>query len=49
MARITARNAASLRLHARHGFQPVGVERESAFKLGRWHDIAILQLRLGSR
>jgi phosphinothricin acetyltransferase len=49
MARITARNTASLRLHAHHGFQPVGVERESAFKLGRWHDVTILQLRLHSR
>src|SRR4029077_19330525 len=28
VARITAKNAASLRLHARHGFRPVGVERE---------------------
>src|SRR5262249_37378446 len=49
VARITARNAASLRLHARHGFRPIGVERESAFKLGRWHDVAIMQRRLDSR
>jgi phosphinothricin acetyltransferase len=49
VARITAKNAASLRLHARHGFEPVGVERESAFKLGRWHDVAIMQRRLDSR
>jgi phosphinothricin acetyltransferase len=46
VARITARNAASRRLHARHGFREVGVERESAFKLGRWHDVAIMQRRL---
>lgn len=46
VARITAKNTPSLRLHARHGFQRVGVERESAFKLGRWHDVAILQRRL---
>jgi L-amino acid N-acyltransferase len=46
VARITARNAASLRLHARHGFREVGVERESAFKLGRWHDVTIMQRRL---
>jgi L-amino acid N-acyltransferase len=46
MARITAKNTASLRLHARHGFQPIGVERESAFKLGRWHDVTIMQRRL---
>src|SRR5262245_55090152 len=49
VARITARNTASLRLHARHGFRPIGVERESAFKLGRWHDVAIMQRRLDSR
>jgi L-amino acid N-acyltransferase len=49
VARITAKNTASLRLHARHGFRPVGVERESAFKLGRWHDVAIVQRRLDSR
>jgi L-amino acid N-acyltransferase YncA len=46
LARITAKNTASLRLHARHGFQPVGIERESAFKLGRWHDVTIMQRRL---
>src|SRR5262249_20414438 len=49
VARITAQNAASLRLHAAHGFQPVGVERESAYKLGRWHDVAIMQRRLDPR
>lgn len=46
LARITAKNTASLRLHARHGFRTVGVERESAFKLGRWHDVTIMQRRL---
>ena len=46
LARITAKNAASLRLHERHGFYRVGVEWESAFKLGRWHDVAIMQRRL---
>src|SRR5206468_9737694 len=49
VARITARNTASLRLHARHGFQPVGVERESALKLGRWHDVAIMRVALTER
>ncbi len=49
LARITAKNVASLRLHERHGFHPVGVERESAFKLGRWHDITIMQRRLDAR
>jgi phosphinothricin acetyltransferase len=49
LARITAQNGASRRLHARHGFRPVGVERESAFKLGRWHDVMIMQRPLDSR
>jgi phosphinothricin acetyltransferase len=49
VARITAKNTASLRLHARHGFAPIGLEHESAFKLGRWHDVAIMQRRLGAR
>ena len=46
LARITARNTASLHLHARLGFRPIGLERESAFKLGRWHDVTIMQRRL---
>ena len=46
LARITATNVASLRLHERHGFHLVGVERESAFKLARWHDVTIMQRRL---
>jgi phosphinothricin acetyltransferase len=46
LARITAENATSLRLHERHGFYRVGVERESAFKRGRWHDVTIMQRRL---
>ena len=43
MARITADNEASRRLHARLGFRLVGIERETAFKLGRWHDVALMQ------
>lgn len=46
LARINAKNTASLHLHARHGFRPIGLERESAFKLGRWHDVTIMQRRL---
>jgi L-amino acid N-acyltransferase len=43
VARITAGNAASLRLHERHGFTRVGVEREIAFKLGAWLDVVTMQ------
>jgi phosphinothricin acetyltransferase len=43
MARITAGNGASQRLHGRLGFTVVGIERETAIKFGRWHDIVIMQ------
>lgn len=46
MARIIADNEASRRLHARLGFTFVGIERETAFKHGRWHDVVIMQLPL---
>jgi len=46
LARITAQNVPSLRLHERHGFHRVGVEHESAFKLGRWHDVTTMQRRI---
>jgi len=46
IARITGDNEPSLRLHERHGFRPVGREREAAFKLGRWLDVLTLQLML---
>lgn len=48
LARITSRNAASIRLHERHGFRVVGVESQIAFKLGRWHDVTVMQRRLTS-
>ncbi len=43
MARITADNEASRRLHARLGFAVVGIERETAEKFGRRHDVVIMQ------
>ncbi len=43
IARVTAENEASLRLHERHGFVRVGHEREVAFKLERWLDVLTLQ------
>lgn len=46
LARITAENEPSLRLHERHGFVPAGREREAAFKLDRWLDVLTLQLML---
>ena len=43
MARIVADNEPSRRLHARLGFALVGIERATAFKHARYHDIAIMQ------
>ncbi len=42
-ARIVDAQEASLRLHVRHGFELVGVEREVGRKFGRWLDVALLQ------
>ena len=43
LARVTAENEGSLRLHERHGFVRVGCEQEVAFKLDRWLDVLTLQ------
>lgn len=36
-------NEASIRLHARLGFQHVGVEREVGYKFNRWLDVVLMQ------
>ena len=46
IARITAENVASRRLHEGLGFRLVGVEEEIAVKFGRWLDVAVYQRRL---
>ena len=38
-AGITLPNEASVRLHEKIGFRPVGIYRRVGFKLGRWHDV----------
>lgn len=43
---ITLPNAASEQLHARFGFEPVGVYRDIGWKDGTWHDVAWSQLDL---
>jgi phosphinothricin acetyltransferase len=43
VARITAGNRASRRLHEALGFALVGIEREVALKLGQWLDVAVYQ------
>ena len=41
-------NAASIALHTRFGFAPVGVLRSVGYKLGRWVDTPIMQRQLGA-
>ena len=43
IARITAPNEASERLHARYGFERVGIEREVGRKFDRWLDVLVMQ------
>jgi phosphinothricin acetyltransferase len=46
MARIEASGAASRALHAKCGFQLVGIERQVGRKFNRWLDVAVMQLLL---
>jgi len=48
VAGITVPNDASLALHTRLGFEPVGTFRDAGFKLGAWHDVAWFQKRLST-
>ncbi len=43
MARIEASGSASRALHARCGFELVGIEREVGRKFNRWLDVAVMQ------
>ncbi len=45
-AAITLPNSASVALHERAGFEPVGVYRRVGYKLGRWHDVGWWALAL---
>ena len=47
VARIVADNEPSRRLHTRLSFALIGMERATAFKHSRYHDIAIMQLLIG--
>jgi phosphinothricin acetyltransferase len=40
-------NAPSIRLHARCGFQPVGIYRDVGWKHARWLDVVMMQRHLG--
>ena len=46
IAAIDATNEASIRLHARHGFEHVGLFKEVGFKFGRWLDVAYMERRV---
>jgi L-amino acid N-acyltransferase len=48
IAGIDAANEASLRLHARFAFEPVGRFREVGWKFERWLDLTFLQRMLGN-
>jgi phosphinothricin acetyltransferase len=43
MARIEASSTASRSLHARCGFELVGIERQVGRKFNRWLDVAVMQ------
>ncbi len=43
IAAIDATNEASVRLHARFGFEKVGLFREVGFKFGRWLDVMYME------
>ncbi len=47
IAGIDATNAASLRLHARLGFEQVAHFKEVGFKFDRWLDLVFMELLLG--
>ena len=49
IAGIDATNEASLRLHAKFGFERVALFREVGWKFERWLDLAFLQLMLPGR
>ncbi|NNE12989.1 MAG: N-acetyltransferase [Ilumatobacter sp.] len=46
IARIEATSESSRTLHARCGFELVGIEREVGRKFNRWLDVAVMQKRL---
>lgn len=48
IAAIDATNEASIRLHARHGFEQVGHFRQVGYKFGRWLDVVYMERLVGS-
>lgn len=46
-AAITLPNEASLFMHQRLGFRELAVHKNAGYKLGKWHDVAWLDKKLG--
>ncbi|MFJ9086276.1 GNAT family N-acetyltransferase [Streptomyces sp. NPDC102384] len=46
IAGIESGNAASIRLHERHGFEHAGTVREVGTKFGRWLDLTLMRRQL---
>lgn len=46
IARIVGDHDASIALHAKHGFEIIGREREVGRKFGRWLDVVLMQRML---
>ena len=49
VAGIDAKNAGSIEMHKRLGFEEVGLLKEVGTKFGAWLDLAFLQLQIDSR
>jgi phosphinothricin acetyltransferase len=47
-ARISASNATSIAMHKALGFEVVGMHTRTGYKLGAWHDVATLEMPIGS-
>ena len=45
-ARIAGNNPSSVALHAKHGFEIVGVEKEVGRTFGQWLDVTLMQRRV---
>lgn len=43
LARITADNAISVKMHEKQGFFRAGLLREVGFKFEKWHDVIVMQ------
>ncbi len=46
---IAMPNEASVALHHKFGFEQIGEYRKTAYKLGKWHDAAIMERSIGAK